>query len=72
MAKPSDLSKIALSPILRAISKREQKMTLNNRAEIEWAPKVSLAKIRSLYTRESQGICDEELIDEVGTSLYHR
>jgi len=72
MAKPPDLSKIALSPILRAISKREQKMTLNNRAEIEWAPKVSLAKIRSLYTRESQGICDEELIDEVGTSLYHR
>jgi len=47
-------------------------MTINNRAEIEWAPKVSLAKIRTLYIRESQGICDEELIDEVGTSLYQR
>jgi hypothetical protein len=47
-------------------------MTINNRAEIEWAPKVSLAKIRTLYIRESQGICDEELIDEVGTALYQR
>jgi len=47
-------------------------MTLNNRTEIEWAPKVSLAKVRTLYIRESQGICDEELIDEVGTSLYQR
>ena len=47
-------------------------MTINNRAEIEWVPKVSLAKIRALYIRESQGICDEDLIDEVGTSLYQR
>jgi hypothetical protein len=47
-------------------------MTINNRAEIVWAPKVSLAKIRALYIRESQGICDEELIDEVGTGLYQR
>lgn len=47
-------------------------MTLNNRAEIEWAPKVSLAKIRALYIRESQCICGDGLIDEVGTSLYQR
>jgi len=47
-------------------------MLSNNRAEIEWAPKVSLAKIRTLYLRESQGICDDELIDEVGTRLYQR
>jgi hypothetical protein len=47
-------------------------MPVNDRAEIEWAPKVSLSKIRLLYVREAQGICDDELIDEVGLGLYFR
>lgn len=45
---------------------------MNDRAEIEWAPRVSLAKIRELYTREARGECDDELVDQVGYSLYSR
>ena len=47
-------------------------MPINNRSDIHWAPKVSLSKIRRLYLRESQGICEDELVDEVGLSLYLR
>jgi hypothetical protein len=47
-------------------------MTINNRAEIKWAPKVSLSNIRRLYLQEARGLCDDDLIDEVGTSLYSR
>ena len=47
-------------------------MSKNNRADIEWAPKVSLSKIRLLYIQEARGLCDNELIDEVGTGLYQR
>ena len=47
-------------------------MTVNDRADITWAPRVSLAKIWALYLKESSGICDDELIDEVGISLYLR
>ena len=47
-------------------------MPLNNRAEIKWAAKVSLSKIRRLYLLEARGLCDDELIDEVGTGLYSR
>jgi hypothetical protein len=47
-------------------------MTLNNRAEIDWEPKVSLSKIRTLYMTEASGLCDDELLDDVGTSLFQR
>ncbi len=47
-------------------------MTVNDRSDIHWSPKVSLSKIRWLYLRESQGICEDELVDEVGFSLYLR
>lgn len=47
-------------------------MPINDRGDIEWAPKVSLSKIRLMYTREAQGICDDALIDEVGLGLYFR
>jgi len=47
-------------------------MTVNNRSDIDWAPKVSLSKIRLLYLREAQGICEDELIEDVGSSLYFR
>jgi hypothetical protein len=47
-------------------------MPINHRAEIEWAPKVSLSKIRQLYLKDAQGICDDELVNAVGISLYSR
>lgn len=47
-------------------------MPVNDRSDIHWAPKVSLSRIRLLYLREAQGICSDELIDEVGLSLYFR
>ena len=47
-------------------------MAKNDRAEIEWAPRISLVRIRLLYLHEAQGICTEELVDEVGTGLYWR
>jgi hypothetical protein len=39
---------------------------------IQWAPKVRQFKIRQLYENDALGIMDEELIDEVGYSLYAR
>ena len=47
-------------------------MARNDRSEIEWAPRISLARIRMLYQQEAQGICPEELVDEVGTELFWR
>ncbi len=45
---------------------------MNDRAEIEWAPRVSLAKIRELYLREADGTCDDDLVNEVGFALFAR
>ncbi len=45
---------------------------MSDRAEIEWSPRVSLAKIRALYLNEARGTCDDELIQEVGFSLLAR
>lgn len=39
---------------------------------IRWARKVPKAKIRRLYENDAAGICDEELIDDVGYSLLAR
>ena len=44
----------------------------NDRADITWAPRVSLVRIRQLYTHEALGIADEELVDEVGSRLLAR
>jgi len=41
-------------------------------ASIRWARKVPKAKIRRLYENDARGICDEELIDDVGYSLLAR
>lgn len=38
----------------------------------QWAPRVKQAHIRRLYELDAQGICDEELLDEVGWSLLAR
>ena len=45
---------------------------MSDRSEIEWSPRVSLAKIRELYTREARGDCDDELVEEVGFGLLAR
>ena len=38
-------------------------MMKNDRADIHWAPRVSMHKIRALYLSNAQGIYDDELID---------
>ena len=45
-------------------------MPSKDRVEMEWAPRVSLQKIRALYENEARGTCDDALIDEVGYGLY--
>ncbi len=45
---------------------------MSDRSEIEWSPRVSLAKIRELYVNEARGTCDDDLIEEVGFGLLAR
>ena len=45
---------------------------MSDRSEIEWAPRVSLSKIRELYEREACGELDDELVEEVGFALFAR
>ena len=40
--------------------------------EIRWAPRVPRHKIRRLYQIDGLGLVDDELIDDVGYSLYAR
>ncbi len=40
--------------------------------KIRWAPKVRPEKIRQLYERDSLGIVDDDLIDDVGLALHAR
>jgi hypothetical protein len=47
-------------------------MSSNDRSEIDWAPRVSLALIRKLYESEARGDADDELINEVGYALLAR
>ena len=42
------------------------------RNEIRWTPRVPKAKIRRLYEADAQGIVDQELLDDVGTTLFAR
>ena len=41
-------------------------------AEVSWAPRISRAKLRRLYTRDSLGLVDDDLIAEVGHALEAR
>ena len=43
-----------------------------SRKDVVWSPRVSKQKLRLLYERVSKGIWDEELIDDVGLTLYMR
>lgn len=47
-------------------------MAKNDRAEIEWAPRVSLSKIRALYLNEARGTAGDDLVNEVGYALLWR
>jgi ribosomal protein S27AE len=42
------------------------------RKDVRWSPRVSRSKLRRLYERACQGIWDEELINDVGMTLYLR
>ena len=45
---------------------------MSDRSEIEWAPRVSLPKIREIYEREACGELGDKLVEEVGFALYAR
>ena len=45
---------------------------ISDLAELRWPPRVSKRRIRQLYLKASEGIIDEELIDDVGYALYLR
>ena len=38
--------------------------------DIRWAPRVSQRKVRRLYETDARGIYDEDLLDDVGWTLY--
>jgi ribosomal protein S27AE len=38
----------------------------------QWSPRVSMEKIRRLYRNDASGIVDEELLDDIGITLYCR
>ncbi len=39
---------------------------------VRWASRLSQRQIKQLYEADARGLCDEELIDDVGYSLYSR
>jgi predicted RNA-binding Zn-ribbon protein involved in translation (DUF1610 family) len=41
-------------------------------AEVHWPPRVTKERLRRLYASEAAGLLDEELLDEVGITLYLR
>ncbi len=42
------------------------------RDELDWGPRVPKHKIRRLYEADAQGIVDQDLLDDVGTTLWVR
>ena len=44
----------------------------DGRSEIQWTPRVRKSQIRRLYESDAAGRIDEELLDEVGTTLLLR
>lgn len=45
---------------------------VQDRPEINWTPRVAKRKVRHLYETEAQGVYDDELIDEIGITLFCR
>ncbi len=46
--------------------------TIDGRVDVRWSPRVPKWKLRRLYQLEAQGIYDDELLDDVGWTLYLR
>lgn len=44
----------------------------DNREDVKWSPRVSKAKLKRLYDSTCDAVWDEELIDDVGMTLYMR
>jgi hypothetical protein len=44
----------------------------DGRQDVAWSPRVPKGKLKRLYERLGQGLWDEELIDDVGITLYLR
>lgn len=44
----------------------------DGRADVQWSPRVPKWKLRRLYQLESQGIYDDELLDDIGWTLMLR
>ncbi len=44
----------------------------DNREDVLWSPRVPKWKLRRLYQRVAEGIWDDELIDDVGMTLFMR
>jgi len=45
---------------------------VQDKREINWTPRVAKWKLRRLYETEAQGVYDDELINEIGTTLFGR
>ncbi len=43
-----------------------------NQQDVHWSPRVPKGKLRRLYERACQGFWDDELIDDVGMTLFMR
>jgi hypothetical protein len=58
---------------MRAMSAHEDPpATADPAAEIRWPKRVTKERLRRLYLSEAAGLLDEELLDEVGITLYLR
>lgn len=54
---------------LEILSKSIDKMRFN---KFKWSTKLSRKKLQKLYDNDVKGLCDDELIDDVGITLYAR
>lgn len=43
-----------------------------NALHLSWTPRVSREKIKRLYISDSRGMLDEDLLDEIGYTIYLR
>jgi predicted RNA-binding Zn-ribbon protein involved in translation (DUF1610 family) len=44
----------------------------NGRDDLRWSPRLSMAKLRRLYESQAQNLLDEDLLEEVGWTLFLR
>ena len=70
LAAPTSAAAVTRSPA--TLGRKEVTPHRDDAEPIQWAPKVERDKIRRLYETDAKGIVDEDLIDDVGYSLYAR